>query len=429
MKFIGEYIVKNYLTHASLAAVMLTTMFTTTSTVQADDLIESLKAGKVGGGLRIRYENVDQENITEEADALTARFNLKYTSGDFYNTYLLTEFEHVTDITDDFFDGPNGNGTAAGAFPAVIDPEGTDILQGFIGFKQIKDTEIKLGRQLITPRKAPFHRFLGNVLWRQKWSTYDAVTVKNTSLPNTTIFGGYIWNNVFITRQDRNMEAPFLNIKYDGFKYAKLEGYYYDFNFEDDSGFAGLGTETFGGRVSGAFPISDNAKLIYAGEYATQSESDDATTAYDADYYLAEGGVKFTFKDSFIKSLMAKVSYEVMETDGVGAFKTPLATGHAYFGWADQFLATPATAGIEDTYFTAVATGAYDTKLIVSYHMLEAETGGSDYGDEFNIWFTKKFAKKYTVGIKYADYSADSANTISATNDVSKFWTYFAFKF
>ena len=118
-----------------------------------------------------------------------------------------------------------------------------------------------------------------------------------------------------------------------------------------------------------------------------------------------------------------------MESDsGTFAFRTPLATGHAFQGWADNFLTTPA-AGIEDTILTMVATGKYDTKLIVSYHMLEAETGSFDYGDELDIWFTKKFLKKYTIGVKYSAYDATSDAGNTKATDLSKFWVYFAFKY
>lgn len=400
--------------------------------VHADDLIDSLKAGTFGGSLRIRYEDVEDDSKAPgftDAEALTARFTLNYTSGDFYKTFFHVEFENVTAITDDdeYNDGTNG----LTAFPAIVDPEGTEVNEAYVGLKAIENTVVKVGRQVLAPRKAPFHRFLGNVLWRQNWSTQDAITVTNTSLPNTKILAGYIWNNNFINQADRDLEAPIFNIQYGGFKYAKLEGYYYDLNFTNP-GQTGLGTETIGARVNGAIPVNPTVSVIYAGEFATQNESDDAPTAYDADYYLVEGGFKFTFAESFIKSLMAKVSYEVLEADSSAgiAFRTPLATGHAYQGWADNFLVTPGT-GIEDTYFTVVATGAYDTKLIVSYHMLDPETDTTfgEYGDEFDIWLTKTFNKKYTVGLKYADYSGDGGVGNPKSTDLTKFWAYFAMKF
>ncbi len=436
---------KNYLYKTTLVskAVLLTTMFSSGG-VFADDLVDALKAGTFGGSVNIRYENVEDERpnlIDNEAEALTGRFTLHYKSAEFYKTHFFVEFENVTALLDDdeYFDGPNGGSGAGGAtgFPAIIDPEGTEVNQAYAAFKPFPNTEIKVGRQIITPRKAPFHRFLGTILWRQNWQTQDAITITNTSLPDTKILAGYIWNNNFINGQDRDQESPIFNVQYSGLKYAKLEGYYYDLNFTNDP-FAvdgrQLGTTTAGFRVNGAVPVTEFAKAVYAGEFATQSESDDAPTDYDANYYLAEGGFKFGFKDSFVKSLLAKVSYEVLEADedaGI-AFRTPMGTNHAYQGWADNFLATPGT-GIEDTYFTVVATGAYDTKLILSYHMLDPEndTGFDEYGDEFDVWFTKTWNKKYTLGLKYADYSGDGDGTNGnpRSTDLTKFWAYFSLKF
>lgn len=389
--------------------------------------MDALEGGKVDFGVRVRYEHVDDESKasgSRDADALTVRTTLGYKTGDFYNVFGYLQIENTTDITDDsqYNDGTNGLTT----LPTIADPSGTEVNQAYVGVKFFEKNLIKVGRQIITPRKAPFHRYLGTVLWRQNWQTQDAVTITNTYFKDTELMAGYIWKNNTIFGTDRDMEAPIFNVKYKGFKYAKLEGYYYDLEFSD---LGSLSTETYGIRANGAIPIiNDKTRFIYTGEFATQSEGDNAPTAYDADYYLVEGGFKLTM-DNFIKSLMAKVSYEVLESDaGTIAFRTPLATGHAFQGWADNFLTTP-TAGIEDTIFTIVATGKYDTKLIVSYHMLEAETGSFDYGDELDIWFTKKFKKKYTVGLKYAAYDASSDAGNTKATDLSKFWVYFTYKY
>ncbi|MBL1143092.1 MAG: hypothetical protein HND53_13785 [Proteobacteria bacterium] len=395
--------------------------------VNAEDaLMDALTGGKVDFSFRMRYEHVDDKSKRsdlQEADATTARTTLGYKTGDFHNVFGYLQFENVTDITDGNQYNSGRNGLTAK--PTIADPDGTEVNQAYLGLKFIDNTLVKVGRQILTPREAPFHRYLGTVLWRQNWQTQDAVTVTNTTFKDTELMAGYIWNNNTIFGTDRDMKAPIFNVKYNGFQYAKLEGYYYDLEFDDA---AALSTETIGIRANGAYPMSETTKLIYAAEFADQSEGDNAPTAYDANYYLVEGGFKMKL-NSFVTSLMAKASYEVLESDsGVIAFRTPLATGHAFQGWADNFLVTP-TAGIEDTYFTMVATGKYDTKIIVSYHMLEAETGGFDYGDEIDVWFTKKFNKRYTVGLKYAAYDASSDVGNTKATDLSKFWAYFAFKF
>jgi hypothetical protein len=426
--------------------VLIIGLVSTSYNVSAENsFVDALTGGKVDFGLRLRYEHVDDDRaaLTDNtAEALTNRTILGYKTGDFHNMYAHVEFENVADILDDtqYNDGENGLG---GSLPTIADPRGTEVNQAYLGLKFIENTHFKVGRQILTPRKAPFHRYLGTVLWRQNWQTQDAVTVTNTSIKDTELLAGYIWKNNTIFRTDRDLEAPIFNVKYKGFKYAKLEGYYYDLDFTEAADFANAVT-TYGIRANGGVPIfNDKTKFIYTGEFATQSDTGSNPRDYDVDYYLLEGGFKMNL-DSFVNMVMVKFSHEVLEHDlgtlvaggaASGAvFRTPLATGHAFQGWADNFLTAPGTGattgGIEDNYFTMVATGKYNTKLIISYHMLEAETGSYDYGDEFDIWFTKKFKKKYTLGIKYAAYdaSSDAGNTTKAT-DLSKFWVYLAYKY
>ena len=408
-----------------------------------DALMNALTGGKVDFSFRLRYEYVEDDRAVltdNEADALTARTTLGYKTGDFYNVFGYLQFENTTPITSDgeYNDTQNGNGT----LPVIADPSNTEINQAYLGIKPFDKTVVKVGRQIITPRNAPFHRFLGTVLWRQNWQTHDAVTVNVNDFKDFELMGGYIWNNNTIFTTDRDMEAPIFNVKYNGFKYAKLQAYYYDLDFTNTADFSNS-SETIGFRANGVIPlINDNTSFIYTGEYATQSETGSNPRDYDAGYYLLEGGIKLKM-DSFVNMLMVKYSHEVLEHDigtltATGAasgavFRTPLATGHAYQGWADNFLTAPGTGattgGIEDNYITMVAKGKYDTKLIVSYHMLEAETGNYDYGDEIDIWLTKKFYKKYTVGLKYSSYDASSDTGNTKATDLSKFWAYFAFKY
>ncbi len=423
--------------------MLLIGTFGISSNVVADDkLWSALTSGKVDFGARIRYEYVDDQSKASgkrTADATTIRSALGYKTGDFYNVFGYLQFEDVTNITngDQYNDLENGFTT----LPVIADPDGTEVNQAYLGIKPIDQTVIKVGRQIVTPRKAPFHRFLGTVLWRQNWSTHDAVTVNSSYFKDFKLMGGYLWNNNFISGANRRMDSYVFNGKYKGFKYANLEAYYYDLDFDTS---AANSSETFGGRVHGAIPVlNDKTKFIYAGEYATQSDTGDNPTDYDADYYLLEGGFKLKLDNSFVNMFMAKFSHEVLEHDmgtltATGAasgavFRTPLATGHAYQGWADNFLTAPGTGsttgGVEDNYFTMVAKGKWDTKLIVSYHMLEADTGSYDYGDELDIWFTKKFMKHYTIGLKYSDYDASSDVGNTKATDLTKYWAYFAFKY
>jgi len=102
---------------------------------------------------------------------------------------------------------------------------------------------------------------------------------------------------------------------------------------------------------------------------------------------------------------------------GNRAFQTPLATKHAFQGWADIFLLTPAD-GVEDAYvgFTAPLLGG---SLAAWYHDFSAEQGSSQYGDEIDVSYAHPIpGVKGLVGlVKYASYDADEFSV-----DTDKFW-------
>ncbi|MED5432978.1 MAG: hypothetical protein VX920_11630, partial [Pseudomonadota bacterium] len=103
-------------------------------------------------------------------------------------------------------------------------------------------------------------------------------------------------------------------------------------------------------------------------------------------------------------------------------FQTPLATKHAFNGWADLFLATPAD-GLEDTFVT-VGGKLAGFKLAAIYHDFKSNEGSTDYGTEMDLLVARPIGKHYTVGLKYADYSADDFGA-----DTSKYWAWGELKF
>jgi len=412
-----------------------------------DPFWDALTDGKFDFSARYRFEHVDDNALQksgatlDQADASTIRTTLGYTTGSFHGFGFRLMAYDVSDVFVDDFNDATGRPNAKTNFAVVADPSETDLLEGYLSYTGSQETilngtTMKLGRQIITYRAAPFHRFMGTVLWRQNWQNHDAFTLQNTSLPDTTIKYAYSWNvnriftdnAVASSKANWDSDSHFVNVKYDGFDYAKLEGYAYLLDFENDPASS---TETYGGRVSGGFPMTKNMKLIYAGEYASQDDYGAAMVALDEDYYLGEIGVKFT-PGNFISAIVLKFDYEVLTGNGTNAFITPLATGHAFQGWTDRFLTTPKD-GIEDAYFTAVVK-AYGAKFIASYHMIESDNLGYDYGDELDLLLTKTFKKHYTLGAKIGIYDADTNATNIARGgnraaDVTKTWVWAQIKF
>ena len=406
-----------------------------------DPLWEALKGGKFDFSARYRFEHVDDNAAPDQANASTIRTTLGYTTGSFHGFGLRILGQDVSDVFEDDFNDGTGRPNAKTQFAVVADPSETDLLEGFLSYTGTEDTFLKgstfkLGRQIITYRNAPFHRFMGTVLWRQNFQNHDAFTFQNKSLPNTTINYAYSWNvnriftdeAVISARANFDSDSHFVNLKYDGLSYAKLEAYAYLLDFENSTPNS---TETFGGRISGGYPVSEKLKLIYAGEYARQEDYGDNAANVDEDYYLGEVGIKYT-PGNVIKAIVLKFDYEVLTGNGTNSFRTPLATGHAFQGWTDRFLTTPGD-GIEDAYFTAVVK-AFGAKFIASYHMIESDNLGYDYGDELNLLVTKTFKKHYTVGAKIGIYDADTNVTNIARGgnraaDVTKTWIWGQIKF
>ena len=377
--------------------------------------IDALTGGTVSFSARARYEAVSEDNAKKDADAYTLRTALGYKTGSFNGFGAFVEFEDVRAAGDEKFNNfENGHAT----YSVVADPVGTEVNQGYLSYNGF-DTEFKLGRQEITYRGAPFHRYIGNVLWRQNHQSFDGFSLVNQSFENTkisyahiesvnTIFG----DNSVAKPKDIDMNTDLFNIQYSGLAIGDLEAYAYLIDNED---VITSSSQTFGARLSGAQAINADWKVLYTAEYANQSDYKDGTMD-DQNYYLAELGGKY-------KGWLAKVSYEMQEGDGTSSFNTPLGTNHAFQGWADVFLNTPAS-GLEDMYFTVAGT-VMGVKLVGVYHDFETDKGGIDAGNEFDILAEKAFTENYSVGVKYADYNAGDTGTV----DTEKFWLYGEVKF
>ena len=398
----------------TILASSLSAALVATPTYASDTFYDALTGGKISFSARARYESVDQDNGLKDADALTLRTTFGYKTGSFHGFTGFVEFEDVSELgSDDYNSTTNGNGT----YSVIADPDGTEVNQAYLGY-QFGANEIKFGRQEIAFRGAPFHRFVGNVLWRQNHQSYDGVRLTSKALSDTKLEYAYIDEIHTIFGDDRNagiikdgdidVEGHLLSAQYSGSPIGTLSAYAHLVDYKDAEA---ISNKIIGVRLNGAQAVTEDFKVIYTAEFAQQDDYKDGTQE-DHDYILAEIGGKY-------KGWLAKLSHEVQEGDGTTSFKTRLGTNHAYQGWADQFLATPAQ-GLEDTYVTVVG-NVLGAKLVMAYHDFETDEDSIDAGDEFDILLAKKFAKHYTVGLKYADYDAGD---LAGKVDTEKFWVF-----
>ncbi|PIE02887.1 MAG: hypothetical protein CSA81_05135 [Acidobacteria bacterium] len=386
--------------------------------LMAGDFSEAMKSGKVGFDLRYRFETVDQNGYENQAEAHTLRLRLGYTTAAYKGFQFHVDLETIQSPFNEVFD-TNYNSTNNGKadYPVIADPKGTELNQAYFTYTGFNNSIFKVGRQRIIIDNA---RFIGNVGWRQNEQTFDAYTYVFTGIENGTlivsnvqrvnrIFGEYN-DNPLKANLDSNADVIHYNHK---FAAASVSVYGHFIELQDEA-LVGASHKNLGFRITGS-----TEKLIYALEFANQSDYKDGSNHIDADYMLAELGAK-------VGKWTLKGGYEVLGGDGTYAFSTPLATLHAFNGWADKFLGTPVN-GLVDLYFmmsTKVTAGTYPLVFKAFYHNFQSDNASIDYGTEFDAIFKLVLSKKACLVFRFADYNADDFAT-----DTTKIWLMGGYKF
>jgi hypothetical protein len=408
-------------------SVALLSLAAASSHVSADptqSVEDALKFGD-GGAVKLdinyRYENVDQDVVTNPlldgkprpaaqqprtANANTIRTRLGLLSPVFHGLQGYVEYEGTHALQSDY---NNGRGNKPG-YSVIADPGYNELNQMWLSYAGIPDTVIKGGRQRI---KFDDDRFIGNVGWRQLETTFDSVLITNQSIKGLTVNVGYIGNVQTFTSTTENINAPIANLNYNLGDYGNLIGYGYWLDYTESENFQ-KSSQTYGIRfVNSKKPkkFYDHYSLLYTAEWSYQ-EDYQHSTPYQAHRYNVMGG--FTAYNFNFEGAMEQLNgYGVNKT-----FDTPLGTNHAFQGWADIFLVTPAN-GIRDVFGTVSAKFMENDSLVISgiYHDFTDDTGRAHYGKEWDFQAVKKFGKHYSLLAKYANYDADRYST-----DTQKVW-------
>ena len=355
---------------------------------------------------RLRYETVDQANLPNDAEALTfrARLGAELAFGGFK---ALVEGEGTAALTDRYNDTLGINGVEP--FPVVADPENLELNRLQVSY--FKDGNgITVGRQRINLAN---QRFVGSVGWRQNEQTFDAVRGQFKSgifsadatyaISQRTIFGVDSPNEHF------DGDLILLNA---GIDTAGLSATAFAYVLDYESR-AAMASETYGFVASYNATLGTGVSAKLTGSYASQSDTGINPVDYRADYFLAEAS-------GTVAGFTLLASYEELGSDGGrAAFQTPLATAHAFQGWADLFLVTPAN-GVVDYQvslkkgFTLPALGAVNAQ--VAYHQFDSAFGNLDYGSEWDASLGFRLGPVNLLA-KFADYSAAQFG-----NDTQKVW-------
>lgn len=391
---------KSYLT---LAAGLLTaTALSSAASAAAvspssPDPIAAVLNGKPILDLRGRYEDVDQTNLSRDAEAYTLRTQLGWRTASFDGVTGLVELSNVSHVGAERYNTTLNGKTL---YPTVADPDQTRFNRAHLAWAPVKLFTLTLGRQRIL---LDDQRFVGDVNWRQKEQTFDAARIDAAygAWSATYAYIGHV-NRVFGDTQSWNARSHVANVTYRLLPNLALTGFYYGLDFRNHLAAAlAASTETRGSKLNGSQALA-GWKLAYAGTYARQSRHGLNTARFDTTYAELDAAASYgpaTFK----------LEDEILSGDGVHAFATPLATLHGFLGWDDVFLTTP-TKGLKEVSEALVLRAPWKARYLIAdeatiRHLdFENERGRANLGDEWDAQNLAKLTPNLSLLAKYADY-------------------------
>ena len=365
----------------SLGLIVSSVLFT--GNLSADTLSEAFENGKVSGEIKSQYFQKESNN-SETTSIWTNGGNLSYKTGSFYGLSAGVTFQVASTTAEDLDEKPD-------AFDADQNVSGAVMSESYLQYTR-GNTTAKLGRQYIS---TPLVAGSGTRIFKE---SFEAYTIQNSDLPNTTITASYVTK--FQGRTDGNEGAPKFNKLGDG-----VYSVYVTNNSIENLNLAGQ-------YVKATDMTTDNKDitLYYLnGSYdfgafklgAQYYGSDDDNTA-DTGYYLNNrDGYLYALKASTnIGDLSLGVAYsEVSDKGGVSAYN--LGNGADYiYTWTWMY------GGVYDADTTAYSIdGSYKftDKLSASFIHANWEIGNSGDMRETDIIVDYKFTNALSARLLHAD--------------------------
>jgi hypothetical protein len=334
----------------------------------------------------------------------------------FHGLSALVDGEFTRAAVDDYSGGAPEADPFDPAKTVIGDPETTELNQAYLQYEGW-DTTFKAGRQRI---KYDNDAFVGNVIWRQNEQTYDAFSFVNKSVPGLTASYAYVSqvNRIFgsdadatITPKVTNVEnydsdTHLFNASYTGIKNLTLGGYIYLMDFDEIPSYD---NRTFGiSAKTNAFGLTLYGELAYQEEAGQQSDK-------DAMY----------FHGTVTKNIGSQaITFGVEHLEA--GLKTPLATLHAFNGFADVFINQRANGshnGITDAYINHSTPIFWGMKWINSFHIMGDNELSAGYGWEYDFVVTKKFNDHFMALAKlgYFQSNGDILAGGKAAPDATRF--------
>ena len=416
----------------ALAPVALLMTIQAASADELEGLGAAIQGGKTNFSLKARYESVETPTTTTgQAKAMTMGYRFGYETGAYHDFAVNVQAQGVWG-NKQYGDGQSSSSQATPTLNTVNDPAGVNLSQAHLIYRGIADTTIKQGRQVL---RYDDDRWVGNVDWRQNWQTYDATSVTNKSIADTTVQAAYVTNvnrpstDGASANGNAHMKSTLVNVNNKSLSFADIVAYNYrlDYTAAAQAAPTVMGsTNTTGVKLAKEGIDVAGFKLGWTGEMAQQKNFKQNTTSYTA---------KYTNIGASVGGSLGKLSVaqETLGSDNGVGLQTPLATLFAFNGWADKFTVTPKN-GLKDSYVRGRSNVA-GIVVGADFHQFKSDAGSMNLGREVDLIAEKDLDKNFAVGARAARYKADAASVGANTTtgvtlvDTNKAWVYGTYKF
>ena len=363
--------------------------------------------GEVIADVRVRAEHVDREGL-DETLAVTWRARLGYEIKTPDGWSALIEGEAVGHLNDDFSDSID----VVPGKAVVADPEALELNRLQLAWTD-KSANATLGRQRIVLDDG---RFVGSVGFRQNEQTFDAVRLGYTGGDAINLQYIYI-DKVHRIFGDESPVGEFESNSH----VLRVAGETDMGNLVatvlllDLGGSGSASSQTYAVRWSKSWPLGDG---ILAANIQAAEQSGYEGMGPTVDLGFQSYGATYSSGDiTFVGGL------EILEGAAGQSFATPLATLHAFQGWADVFLNTPPS-GIRDLSVgitgkgSPAISGAEPVSWAAFVHQFESDNGALTHGAEFDAVLRIPINEFLAIETKAAVFSGAAGGP----PDTSKFW-------
>lgn len=424
----------------------------------------------IGAQFRVRHQS-DPFPSTEDLHRQTnyrARINLDFQYGDDFRIFLQPQKVGVF--------GDNDTGAAV---DFNKQPENQSLHQVFLDWDLSDSLSLRLGR---FEQALADHRLIGNFVWSQRGRAFDGARLRWTSGPHqVSVFGlelaGENYSNPTANNTVDGGPLPVSDNDADQQAYiAHYQGtdilpgsnrleltYVYDDDFQGipfsasaleggarpgaerhTAGFFLANTAGNGGYLSPFPPMAmkyvKDPGLYYRVEgYAQRGDLGPAGGDRDISAYMGAGYLGYSFGDAAGQPLVwGGVDYlSGDDSPGSGdreAFSTLYSTNHAYYGFMDYFLISPASdtnsAGLRDINASVHFKPRADTGVFLKAHnfaLADAQSGVEEsLGNEIDLTVAHKPHPRAVLLFGYSKFFADDGivdlGSINAGEDPSFFY-------